>query len=379
MQRLWDRGDAVLPLPWDAPAAVVDGLLTALRPARLVERRDGRESDRALAGGDPVAAGTALVVATSGTTGEPRGVELSHAAVDASVNASLARLGARQGERWLCCLPLHHVAGLAVLLRSSRLGTDAVVHDRFDAEAVLRSGVGWVSLVPAQLERIVAAEAGLAEMPAVLLGGGPVAPELVARASARGCRIVVSYGMTETCGGCVYDGVPLDGAAFRVDAADGEVGRVLLRGPMLLSGYRGRPDLTAAAVRDGWLLTSDLGRTRPGGALEVVGRSDDVIVTGGENVVAATVATVVGSMPGIADVVVVGRPDPRWGEIVVAIVARERHSTAPSLEELRAAARDRLAAPALPRALAVVEQIPRDRLGKVPRGWLDEAARSARP
>lgn len=375
VERLWDAGSAVLPLPWHALDSAVVALLDEIRPTAVLDLSDGSDRPVPWTRGRPVAAGTALVVATSGTSGRPKGVELSHDALAWSLDAGLDRLGARSGERWLGCLPLHHVAGLATLLRSRRLGTAAAVHDGFDVAAVAAARAQWVSLVPTQLHRLLEADADLAHFRGVLLGGGAVEASLLSRARARDVRVVTSYGMTETCGGCVYDGVALDGAAFRLETADDGPGRVLLRGPMLMSGYRGRPELTAAALDGGWLRTPDLGRRTEDGRLEVLGRSDDVIVSGGENVAAATVATALRSLPAVADAAVTARPDEVWGEVVVAVIVAA--GAPPSLAQLRTGLRAKLPAAALPRALAIVDHVPRTELGKVSRTWLAEMASTA--
>ncbi|GIH80495.1 O-succinylbenzoic acid--CoA ligase [Planobispora longispora] len=291
-----------------------------------------------------------MVIATSGTTGTPKGVQLPAAALRASAAASLERLAARPGERWLCCLPPSHVSGLQVLVRSLLGGTEPIIHDGFSPEAVLAAGADHVSLVPTQLRRLLAVSADLSAFRTILLGGAAAPPDLLAAARAADARIVTTYGMSETCGGCVYDGRPLDG----VDLKIGDDGRIRISGPVVFSGYRLRPDLTAAAREDGWFVTSDLG-TFDGGRLRVLGRADDVINTGGQKVVAAAVAEVVAGHPAVADAAVVGRPDPEWGERVVAVVVS---SAPPSLAELRAFVKERLPAYAAPAELVVVTEIP---------------------
>ncbi|GII03393.1 AMP-binding protein [Planobispora takensis] len=335
-------GPAVLPLSPGLPPAALAAALATLRPTHLdgVPRPDGVG----------VAAGVAAVIATSGSTGVPKGVELPAAALRASASASLERLGAGPGERWLCCLPPSHVSGLQVLVRSLLGGTDPIIHDAFSPEAVLDSGAGHVSLVPTQLRRLLEVTGDLSLFRTILLGGAAAPADLLARARAAGARIVTTYGMSETCGGCVYDGRPLRG----VDLKIGDDGRIRVAGPVLFSGYRLRPDLTAAATEGGWFVTSDLG-TLDGGGLGVLGRADDVINTGGEKVVAAAVAAVVSAYPSIADAVVVGRPDPEWGERVVAVVVSP---DPPALAELRAFVKERLPAYAAPAELDVVTEIP---------------------
>ncbi|MER6829080.1 AMP-binding protein [Streptosporangium sp. NPDC000563] len=339
-------GPAVLPLSPALPAPALRATLDALRPTHVNGVR--RE------GGVGVPAEVAVVIATSGSTGVPKGVQLSAEALLASASASLRRLDAATGERWLCCLPPSHVSGLQVLVRSLLGGTEPIVHDGFSPEAVLSSGAEHVSLVPTQLRRLLQVDSTrlqrLSRIRTILLGGAAAPPGLLAAARAAGARVVTTYGMSETCGGCVYDGDPLDGVGIAVV----DDGRIRLSGPMLFSGYRLRPDLTEAARDGDWFLTSDLG-TLEGGRLRVLGRADDVINTGGEKVVAAAVAAVLAEHPAIVDVAVVGRPDPEWGERVVAVVVSP---SPPSLAELRALVKGRMPAYAAPADLTVVTEIP---------------------
>ncbi|MFC3823008.1 AMP-binding protein [Planomonospora venezuelensis] len=335
-------GPAILPLSPALPAPALRATLAALRPTHL----DGVRQ----AGGTGVSPEVAVVIATSGTTGAPKGVELPAAALRASASASLDRLGAAPGERWLCCLPPSHVSGLQVLVRSLLGGTEPVVHEGFSAESVLSAGAEHVSLVPTQLRRLLAVSADLSVFRTILLGGAAAPAELLAAARAAGGRVVTTYGMSETCGGCVYDGRPLGGVGLEI----GGDGRIRISGPVLFSGYRLRPDLTAGAREGGWFVTSDLGAL-DGGRLRVLGRADDVINTGGEKVVAAAVAAAVAEHPAIEDAVVVGRPDPEWGERVVAVVVSPGP---PSLAELRAFVKERLPAYAAPTELVVLTEIP---------------------
>lgn len=364
----WDRlaalGDAILPLPADAPDVEVARALATLRPAAFLQPRpDGVLRLSRLPDPLPVPDGTAAVVATSGTTGAPKGVVLSRVALTASTAASVRRLGCRPGERWLLCLPLAHVAGLQVVLRSRALGTEPVLQDGFDLEAVARvvetGGADWVALVPTQLLRLLDAGVDLSPLRGVLLGGAPAGPDLLARAAAADLAVTVSYGMTETCGGCVYDGHPLTG----VEVTVADDGRLRFRGELLFDGYHGRPDLTEAAVTDGWFTSADLGRRHEDGRIEVLGRADDVILTGGENVVASVVARAVAAHPAVRAAVVLGRPDPEWGERVT-VVCECHPGAVLDLDGLRTDLRGSLPPAALPRELVVVEALPRDAMGK---------------
>jgi o-succinylbenzoate---CoA ligase len=358
LDEVWAAGDAALPLPIDAPEAEVARIAAALRPGDL-----------------PVPEGTALVVATSGSTGDPKGVLLHHEALRASTEASCARLGCVPGDRWLLALPVHHVAGLQVLARARALGTEVVLPAGEGVEAVAAADADHVSLVPTQLARLLDAGADLSRFRTILLGGARPPATLLGRAVMAGARLVVSYGMTETCGGCIYDGVPLDGVEVDVVRDDGSAGggpgggRVRLRGPMLCSGYRVGGEDRPAVDADGWFTTGDLGRLVDG-RLEVLGRADDVVISGGENVPAAAVAARLREHHGVADAAVTGRVDPEWGEIVVAVVVARDPLLPPRLDELRAHVRATHPPAYAPRHVVVVDELPRDGMGKVPRAAL---------
>lgn len=359
LESVWARGDAVLPLAADLPEPAVSRSLAAFRPAAV---RDAG-GEQPLPDGEPVAPGTALVVATSGSTGTPKGVELSHAALTASATASLARLGAEPGtDRWLCCLPLAHVAGIAVLVRSRLLGTPAVVHSRFEPAAVAAADATMVALVPTMLGRLLDAGVDVGRFRAILLGGAAPPAGLLDRARAAGARVVVSYGMTETCGGCVYDGVALDGVEVGIGGGSASDDRIRVRGPVLFSGYRGRPG--TGPDGDGWFVTSDRGRWTPDGRLAVLGRADDIIVTGGHNVAAGAVAALLREHPAVAEAVVTGQHDAEWGQRVVATVVAADPGRPPGLDELRAFVAGRAAPYAAPRELHVVPELARSALGK---------------
>ncbi|HLI37672.1 MAG TPA: AMP-binding protein [Streptosporangiaceae bacterium] len=386
-------GPAILPLDPDIAPARMRGIIEAFAPA-AIETADGITPIRSAypaARPVPVAGGTAVVIATSGSTGRPKGVELSAAALLHSARASLARIGAKHGERWLCCLPVTHIAGIQVLVRSLLSGTVPVIAEKLNGRVLAQSGCSHVSVVPTQLRRLLRAHvpaaggeaggaagtpvtggaaAGLAGAHApgapwasfrsVLLGGAAAPAGLVAAAREAGIPVVTTYGMSETCGGCVYDGVPLDG----VSVATGDDGRIRIAGPVLFTGYRLQPGLTAAALSDGWFVTSDLGRLDASGVLTVRGRADDVINTGGEKVVAAEVASVLEDCPGVREAVVVGRPDPEWGERVTAVVVPADRSRPPGLEMLRQAVRARLPRYAAPRELVLLDALPMLASGK---------------
>jgi O-succinylbenzoic acid--CoA ligase len=273
-------------------------------------------------------------------------------------------VGARPGERWLCCLPATHVAGLQVLVRSLVSGTEPVLAERADAETVATSGCAHVSLVPTQLQRLLAPDVDtstpLTGFSSVLLGGAAAPAALLDAARAAGVPVVTTYGMTETCGGCVYDGVPLDGVQVAIrddDLSDAEPARIWIGGPVLFSGYRGSQD-DSAALADGWFRTGDLGRLDSSGRLTVRGRADDVINTGGHKVVPGEVAAALRTCPGVKDVAVVGQPDPEWGERVIAVVVPADPADPPALELLRLHVRDRLPRYAAPSRIVIVDAVP---------------------
>ncbi|MFC5745465.1 AMP-binding protein [Actinomadura rugatobispora] len=357
-------GPALCPIAPGLPGPALERLLEALAPG-AVETTGGV---RPRAGGVPVTEGTAVLVATSGSTGTPKIVELPAAALRHSAAATLARVGAEPGERWLCCLPTSHISGIQVLVRALVGGTEPVIQPRFDPTAVATADAAHLSCVPTQLRRLLDAGADLGKFRSILLGGAAAPPDLLEEARRRGARVFTTYGMSETCGGCAYDGVPLDG----VRAAVGEDGRIRLAGPVLFSGYRLRPDLTAAAREDEWFVTQDLGAFDGEGRLRVRGRVDDVINTGGEKVVAGEVAAVISRHPGVRDVVVVGRPDAEWGERVTAVLV-PGSPAAPGLAELRAWVRETLPAHAAPHELEVVAAIPLLPSGKPDRERLRRA------
>ena len=309
-----------------------------------------------------------LVIATSGSTGRPKRVVLSRDALRSSALATQERLGGP--GRWVLNLPPSYVAGVQVLYRSVVAGTEPIVLDGSlsrAAEAV--SGRAYVSVVPTQLVRVMDSLGdpdevrALARFDAVLVGGGPLSPRVRAHAESHGIHVVQTYGMSETCGGCVYDGWPLDGVEVRI-----EEGQVLLRGPMLFDGYEGDPERTARTLVDGWFRTDDLGGIDADGRLRVLGRADDVIISGGVKVPAQAVATMLTAESDVLEVAVVGVPDEEWGELVVAVVVPDH---ALSLDHLRGLVEPRAWAP---RRLVLLEHLPELSNGKPDRVAIQELA-----
>jgi O-succinylbenzoic acid--CoA ligase len=354
MQRAWADGDAVLPLDQRLARPARAAVLAELGAAVVVDAGEASHLD----GGRPVDAGDALVMATSGTTGVPRGVVLTHDAVRASAAATSAALGVDPDRhRWLACLPLNHVGGLTVITKALCTGAGLTVLPRFDAEGVTAaSGPDvLVSLVPAALRRV-----GAARWHTVVLGGSAPPGGLAA-------NVVTTYGLTETGSGVVYDGVALPGVDVAVDPVTSEI---RLRGPMLARAYRDGGRVTDDG---GWLATGDAGELGPDGRLSVTGRLSELIVTGGENVWPTTVERLLAGCPGVAEVAVAGRPDPTWGERVVAWVVPVKGGPVPTLEQLRATVRAELAAFAAPQSLVVVDALPKTSIGKVRRALLPGA------
>jgi O-succinylbenzoic acid--CoA ligase len=360
-------GPAILMLDPGLPAAAIRRMLEAFAPA-TIETMAGTSTVGVTPRRNPppvLADETAVVIATSGSTGVPKGVQLSAAAMMASAAASLRRIGATPGERWLCCLPTFHISGIGVLVRSLLTGTDPVFAPAVSPDVLAASDCAHVSLVPTQLRRLLDAGASPRQVKTVLLGGAAAAGSLLTEAGAAGWRVITTYGMSETCGGCVYAGVPLDDVRVRL----GPRGQIEIAGPVLFSGYLGQPELTAAALADGWFRTSDLGQWRADGRLDVRGRADDVINTGGEKVVPGEVEAVLGTCEGVADVVVIGLPDSEWGEAVTAFIVPADPGSLPQLDRLRSAVREVLPARAAPRKLVFVPEFP-----LLPSGKPDKAA-----
>jgi O-succinylbenzoic acid--CoA ligase len=319
--------------------------------------------------------GTAVAALTSGSTGRPGLVALSAEAVKASARLSAERLGG-QGH-WLLALPLDHIAGINVAARALLAGgaLGAMPPGPFTwqacaaAAAALPPGPRYVSLVPTQLRRLVLggrdAIAALAGFEAVLVGGAGLDAELRSGAAAGGAPLVETYGMAETCGGCVYDGQPLDSVSAQISPD----GRIELAGPTLALGYAegGRGGFFERAGQR-WFRSSDLGRWGDDGALEVIGRTDNAITTGGLTLAAEPIEAALRELPGVVDAIVLGLDDPEWGQTLTALIEVEALAQAggqgPALAELRGWVKDKLGPAAQPRAAAAVSALPRLQAGK---------------
>ncbi len=312
----------------------------------------------------PVLDAVATVMHTSGTTAAPKAVELTYGNWLANALGSAVALGLDVEERWLCTMPLAHVGGLSILIRSAIYATTVVLHERFETEAVLAAlmdpgeRITVVSLVPTMLARLL--DAGLRAPPALrwaLLGGGPIAPALLARAADAGVPLAPTYGMTEACSQIATFGFPLPAVEIRLE---GEEREILVRGPAVAPG---------TLSSDGWLHTGDLGAIDDSGRLMIIGRRSETIVSGGENIAPAEVEAVLLAHAAVADAAVLARADPEWGEAVIALVVlRDRAPV--GVAELRAFCGEHLAAFKVPKRVQFVPELPRTDSGKLLRAEL---------
>jgi O-succinylbenzoic acid--CoA ligase len=363
------QGSSVSPL-----LAELDDVLNG-RASALVPVGADDSALAALRVGENIDDDVAVVVTTSGTTGTPKGALLTAAALTASAEATHDRLGGP--GRWLLALPSYHIAGIQVLVRSLLAGTVPVevdVSTGFDINQLpsavdeLGPGRRYTALVATQLAKALedpAAAAALAGLDAVLIGGGPAPRPVLDAAASAGVNVVRTYGMSETAGGCVYDGAPLDGVKVRVDAD----GRIVLGGPTLAKGYRNPPDPDPFA-EPGWFRTDDIGVVDDSGALSVLGRVDDVISTGGLTVMPQPVEAALRTHPAVADCAVFGLADERLGQRVAAAVVVADGCAAPSLDALRAHVMQTLDHTAAPREMHIVDALPMRGIGKVDRSAL---------
>ncbi|HEU5424100.1 MAG TPA: o-succinylbenzoate--CoA ligase, partial [Nitrolancea sp.] len=339
-------------------------------------------------------AATHSIVYTSGTTGRPKGALLSYGNHWWSATGSAMNLGSQPDDRWLAVLPLFHVGGMAILLRSVISGFTAEVHERFDPEAVnqaIDEGVTIVSVVSAMLRRMLAARGDRRYPPTlrcVLLGGGPAPQPLLEVCAARGIPVTQTYGLTETDSQVATlapedalrrlgsAGKPLYPNALRIaedgrELTPGQAGEILVRGPVVSAGYAGRPEATAEALRDGWLHTGDLGYLDADGYLFVLDRRGDLIVSGGENVYPAEVEAALLAHPAVVEAGVIGLPDPDWGQVPTACV-RLSDGAALSPDDLIVFCAGRLARYKVPRQIRFVAALPRNATGKLLRRQLRE-------
>ena len=365
VREVWAAGAALLPIDPRLPKVEADGLLSLARPTVFIGEFEHGPVGRRLDDGVPVDAGVVLVVPTSGTAGEPKLVQFDRGAIDAAVAASAFALEATPRDPWICCLPLAHVGGLLVLLRGVLLGAPVSVHRSFDPALIAAEPeVAFLSLVPTMLVRLLDAGVDLSRFRGILVGGAHLSPDLRDRAERAGAPVIETYGLTESCGGVVYDGRPLPGVEVRVN----DDGGLELRGPMVMLGYRFDEEATARAfVEGGWLVSGDAGEIERDGRVHVIGRIDDLINTGGEKVWPQEVEAAIREHPRVAEVGVGGRLDPEWGQRVVAFVVPTDSNAPPTLQELRELAGARIGRHKAPRELILVEKLPTSVTGKLRR------------
>jgi O-succinylbenzoic acid--CoA ligase len=343
VRKAWDSGDAVFPIDQRLPQSAKQSLITQFNPSVVIDETGNSVE---LPNSEPTTHNDALVIATSGSTGAPKGVVHTHESIRALLNMSQSRLQTDSSAHWLLCLPVSHVAGFSILARSILLGNPISILSKFNENEVLnaaRAGATHVSLVPATMQRI-----NPSVFNTILLGGAAAPPNLPN-------NVVTTYGMTETFGGIAYNGHPLDGVEVRTVNESIE-----LKSPSLFRTYRGQD---AERPTGDWYETGDSGAFT-NNQIRVFGRKDDMIITGGENVWPLAVEKVVATLPGVEQVVVGGIEDAQWGQRVVAWIVSSS-DVAPTLENIREHVKTQLPSFCAPSELRVVKEIPMTSLGKV--------------
>ena len=348
VQGAWSNGDAVLPIDQRLPLTSKKMLLDTMAPSEII---DASFTASSLPNGRPMQDGDALVIASSGSTGSPKGIIHTHSSLLSGAKASASRLQLTSDNHWLVCIPVSHVGGFSVISRALHTGAALTLLPAFDVAAVqdaAKNGATHTSLVATALSRI-----DTSLFKSILLGGSS-APEHLPS------NVITTYGMTETGGGVVYNGQPLDNVEIKI--VDGEI---FLRCPMLMRAYR---DNQTISVEDGWYATGDIGEIDNNGKLSVYGRQTDMIITGGENVWPSAVENSLTSHPLVNQIVVRGMPDTTWGQRVVAYVVLNdatQTSGVKLLSDLRDHVKQTLPAFCAPQQIIVVAEIPRTSLGKV--------------
>ena len=352
------RGPRYLEAGDDFAIELHAALLSGTPAIPLDPRLTSEERALRVVSGDLPYADVATVMFTSGTTSAPKPVHLTLRNWEASAIGSALALGLDLNERWLCVMPLAHVGGLSILMRSTLYGTTVILHERFDTEAVLSElmdparAVTLVSLVPTMLARLL--DAGLERPPTLrwaLLGGAPIPQPLLERADRAGVPVAPTYGMTEGCSQIATFGMPLHGVELRLE----DDAEIVVRGPNFAPN---------TLNREGWLHTGDLGEFDQDGRLRIIGRSAETIVSGGENIAPAEVEAVLLEHPAVADAGVFARPDEEWGERVVAtVVLRAGQRASPA--ELQAFVAERLARFKVPKEIGFSDELPRTVSGKL--------------
>lgn len=343
--QIWDEGDALLPLDQRLPALAKQQLLKQFGASWLIS--DSGEKVK-LDNGFAVEPNDALVIATSGSTGEPKGVVHTHESITASVIAGGDRLGCSSVDHWLSCLPLAHVGGLSVLLRARHYKSELSFADSVDQlsiDAAIKRGADLTSLVPTVLRKL-----NIDSFRSVLVGGSALLSDMPANA-------ITTYGLTETMGGVAYNGRTLDGAEIQVNNES----EIMVRGAMLFRAYRHGSNPKSES---GWFATGDLGQIIDG-VLAVHGRKDDLINTGGYKVWPRIVENSINQITEINECVVKGIPDETWGQVVCAWIVLQNQNQPLSLNDVRQHVRRTLPDYCAPKQIFIVDQIPRSALGKV--------------
>ncbi|MEX2533291.1 MAG: AMP-binding protein [Nitriliruptoraceae bacterium] len=356
LARTHHAGDAALLFdPALAPALRAELCATFAASSLTLVDNDGSARTENFTDGAILDDAAALVVLTSGSTGDPKGVELSHPALDTAVRASLARLKLTTADTVIQALPTHHIAGLLGVLRARALGANLVTVNSTDALSSLTSDL--TALVPTQLARLLALHADVSQLGMILLGGAAANTKLLCDARLQGATLVTSYGMSETCGGCVYDGVPLDNTTVAIEGPDDTCGQILIRSAQLFDGYRiGRKLLRHDP--NNWFITSDHGVWKDG-VLEVTGRIDQTVVSGGENIPLMAVQQALEATPDITDVFVLSRASKTWGEEVIALIVGDT-----TIDAVKTHLRAVLPPHWVPRQIKAVATLPKTALGK---------------
>lgn len=338
---------------------------------------------------------THSIVYTSGTTGKPKGAKLTYGNLWWSATGSALNLGIHADDVWLAVLPLFHVGGLSILIRTVMYGNAAIIHQSFDAAAVNRAideeQVTIISVVSTMLQRMLEERGGQPYPPTlrcVLIGGGPAPQPLLEACVERNVPVVQTYGLTETASQIATlapedalrklgsAGKPLFHSELRIEDEDrvlapGEVGEIVVRGPTVFPGYVERPTATLELNTTDWLHTGDLGYLDEDGYLYVVSRRNDLIISGGENIYPAEVEAVLLAHPAIEEAGVIGVPDDEWGQVPAAAIKFYLDQSV-SMEELHAFCAERLAHYKVPVHFWTVEWLPRNAAGKLLRNMLME-------
>ena len=339
----WDAGDAVLPIDQRLPQSLKQQIIEGFGVGVVVD-----ESGESTFNGRGIETDDALVISTSGTTGTPKGVVLTHDAMKASSEMTSLALSVDPNlDTWLCCLPVSHIGGFSVISRAIHTGTELRTHEYFDAsrcEQTGRDGASLVSVVPTVLERF-----DTSVFRKLLVGGSAIPSSLPPNA-------VATYGMTETGSGIVYNGSPLEGV--KIEIREGEI---YVQSPSLFRTYLGQ----SPKVKNNWFGTGDAGYLTEAGKLVVTGRLDDAIVTGGEKVWPALIEKHLHSLGLFQEVAVIGRPSNEWGQIVTAVVILNNPNKVPPIENIREQLDPLLPRYALPKAIEVVDSLPRNIAGKI--------------